>query len=93
MTGTAEVPADEHWTKLALCAGHPEKNWWFPEDYLDADAVKAIAICRVCPVSSECLNFAITTGQGEGVWGGDSDSVSNQRFLLARLGPLIWWDA
>ena len=58
MKGTADVP--EHWIKLALCAGHPEKNCWFPEDYHDADAVKAIAICRVCPVSGQAEGRRLT---------------------------------
>ena len=57
------------WRESALCAGHPERDWWFPNDPEDG-AARAVAICRACPVQAECRNFAITTGQTEGVWGG-----------------------
>jgi WhiB family transcriptional regulator, redox-sensing transcriptional regulator len=52
---------------------HPERNWWFPEDP-DHDAARAVAICMACPVRAECLNYAITTDQSEGVWGGTTPS-------------------
>jgi WhiB family transcriptional regulator, redox-sensing transcriptional regulator len=68
-----------NWRHLALCSGHPERGCWFPDD--DGDPVKAVAICRVCPVRAECLDFAITTGQSEGVWGGATPS---QRRRMAR---------
>lgn len=69
MTDTAAVTAEkEHWRKRALCAGHPERACWFPED--EEATARAIAICRVCPVRAECLTFAIDTRQSEGVWGG-----------------------
>lgn len=31
---------------------------------------EAKAICARCPVSSDCLNFALQTGQDYGIWGG-----------------------
>ena len=34
---------------------------------------RAKAVCRTCPVRSECLDFAITTNQEFGVWGGASE--------------------
>ncbi|MDB5185641.1 MAG: regulatory protein [Candidatus Saccharibacteria bacterium] len=34
------------------------------------EAKGPIAICRRCPVTSECLNEALKTGQRYGVWGG-----------------------
>ena len=80
MVNTA-VMTDVHWTKMALCAGHPERGRWFPEDYYSAATEKPIAICRVRPVSSECLNYAITTGQPDGIWGGTTPS---QRRSLRR---------
>jgi WhiB family redox-sensing transcriptional regulator len=33
----------------------------------------AKAVCRRCPVSAECLNWALTSGQDAGVWGGMSE--------------------
>jgi WhiB family redox-sensing transcriptional regulator len=29
--------------------------------------------CRRCPVSTECLNWALASGQDAGVWGGMSE--------------------
>jgi WhiB family transcriptional regulator, redox-sensing transcriptional regulator len=74
MSRSTDLVSDVHWTKLALCAGHPERGWWFPEYYCDKDVARAVAICRACPVRTDCLNFAITTGQSEGVWGGTTPS-------------------
>lgn len=31
---------------------------------------EAKAVCRRCPVATECLVFALRTGQDAGVWGG-----------------------
>lgn len=78
---TAEGTTEDHWTTLALCASHPEKRLWFPDDYHDAEAAIAVAICRVCPVNAECLDYALTTGQPEGVWGGTTPS---ERRRIAR---------
>lgn len=33
-------------------------------------AAKAKALCAVCPVQQECLDFALDTGQRFGIWGG-----------------------
>jgi WhiB family redox-sensing transcriptional regulator len=35
---------------------------------------EAKAVCRRCPVSSACLNYALTTGQNDGVWGGMTEA-------------------
>jgi WhiB family redox-sensing transcriptional regulator len=34
------------------------------------DAASAKAICSTCPVAAPCLEFALTTNQEYGVWGG-----------------------
>ena len=70
MSGTAESIPENHWRNRGLCAGHPERECWFPEEYSGAAAARAIAICQACPVRVECLEFAIKTRQSEGVWGG-----------------------
>jgi WhiB family redox-sensing transcriptional regulator len=35
---------------------------------------KAIKICERCPIKTECLNFAITYGIKEGIWGGKTST-------------------
>jgi len=34
---------------------------------------EAKAICRRCDVLQECLDWAVSSGQGAGVWGGMSE--------------------
>ncbi|MGH6745829.1 WhiB family transcriptional regulator [Novosphingobium sp.] len=34
---------------------------------------EAKAICSTCPVITECLGWALDTGQHDGVWGGKSE--------------------
>jgi WhiB family redox-sensing transcriptional regulator len=61
-----------NWRRQALCAGHPDRGAWFAEDAQAAR--RAMAVCRACPVRSECLAFAIGTRQNEGIWGGATPS-------------------
>ncbi len=43
----------------------------------------AKAVCRMCPVRDHCLEFALKTGQTEGVWGGTSEA-ERRRIRRAR---------
>ena len=40
-------------------------------------------VCRGCPVARECLDWALSTGQDSGVWGGMSE---DERRDLKRRG-------
>lgn len=55
--------------KEAACVGQ-NPAWWFPErgqnDILDL----ALSICGQCPIKTECLAFALCTGEDQGIWGG-----------------------
>jgi WhiB family redox-sensing transcriptional regulator len=44
--------------------------------------VEALALCAVCSVRSECLEYAIEFNQHWGVWGGLTE---RQRFALKRV--------
>jgi WhiB family transcriptional regulator, redox-sensing transcriptional regulator len=49
---------------------------------------EAKAICGRCPVREACLSFALSTGQGEGIWGGlTSDERRRQRASAAGRTP------
>ncbi|MGW0532339.1 WhiB family transcriptional regulator [Streptomyces sp. NPDC003032] len=48
----------------------------------DLDAAKQI--CARCPVSGECLAWALSTGQASGVWGG---TCEEERAALNRRTP------
>lgn len=44
----------------------------------------AKAICHRCPVTEECLRFALATGQDYGIWGG---LTADERRALRRHRP------
>lgn len=46
---------------------------------------QAKAVCRRCPVSDECLQWALASGENSGVWGGLSEE---ERRAVKRLGGL-----
>ncbi|MBZ8176894.1 WhiB family transcriptional regulator [Corynebacterium poyangense] len=46
-----------------------------------AQIAKAKIVCNRCPVTSQCLRWALETGQDAGVWGGMSE---DERRALKR---------
>lgn len=67
------------WTRQAACAG-TDPNLWFPEKAGDS-IPEAKAICARCPVSDECLAYAIRWTIQYGIWGGLN---TRQRNRLGR---------
>lgn len=47
---------------------------------------EAKTVCRRCPVSSECLSWALASGQDAGVWGGMSE---DERRAMKRRNARI----
>lgn len=64
------------WRDHAACAGEPT-HFFFPEDKRIEKAFRmtAVAICAVCPVKAECLEYALSfnTNDLQGIWGGMSE--------------------
>ncbi|WP_411095938.1 WhiB family transcriptional regulator [Streptomyces sp. 020-2-3H-GM] len=58
---------DLSWQESALCA-QTDPDAHFPEVGGSARAAKKT--CLACDVRSECLAYALDTGQRHGVWGG-----------------------
>ena len=58
------------WQDNANCKG-ANANLFFPER--GASTRTAKGICRECQVRGACLEFAITTGEKFGIWGGLSE--------------------
>lgn len=51
---------------------------------------EAKAVCRRCPVQAQCLNWALTSGQDFGVWGGLSETERRAvRQRNARTGARV----
>lgn len=53
-------------------------DWWFPTEVRGVAATK---LCGGCPVINECLAYALTNPEVEGIWGGTTD---NGRAILRR---------
>ncbi|MBA2336901.1 MAG: WhiB family transcriptional regulator [Acidimicrobiia bacterium] len=58
------------WQDLANCRG-ADPDLFFPER--GASTRTAKSICRQCSVRTECLEFAITSSEKFGIWGGLSE--------------------
>jgi len=73
---------DQPWAEDALCA-QTDPELFFPEK--GGSTREAKAICALCFVAAECLDYALTTGERFGVWGGFSE---RERRALASTGPI-----
>jgi WhiB family transcriptional regulator, redox-sensing transcriptional regulator len=75
--------ADYGWRAHALCRD-TDPELFFPIGTTGAALVQieqARAVCRQCPVQADCLEFALTTNQDSGIWGGTSEE---ERRVLRR---------
>ena len=74
------------WVTDAACRGEPPATF-FPERErgVDVNAVlwRARAVCNSCPVSVECLHYALADPELEGVWAGTT--TRERRDLRLRL--------
>jgi WhiB family redox-sensing transcriptional regulator len=65
----------EEWRELGSCR-QLDTALFFPIGQTGEAEVKiarAKKVCVTCPVRQQCLEFAITTNQEYGVWGGHSE--------------------
>ena len=69
------------WWLAAECVHHADEVNFFPER--GESGRQAKAICAVCPVRPQCLEFGLRTGSS-GVWGGLTD---RERRELRRAQP------
>ena len=68
------------WQRNASCVG-PDSSIFYPPT--DREAGRAKAVCAECPVRQDCLEFALTVREKEGVWGGLT-AVERQRLVRRR---------
>jgi WhiB family transcriptional regulator, redox-sensing transcriptional regulator len=71
------------WRHHALCRDE-DPELFFPIGTTGPAALQveeAKAVCRRCPVVTDCLQWALDTGQDAGVWGGLSE---DERRALKR---------
>ena len=68
------------WRDAAACREWTGVDFFpFSEDIQAIRRVKEV--CSMCPVTEDCLAFAIETRQGDGVWGG---LTTKERVYLRR---------
>jgi WhiB family transcriptional regulator, redox-sensing transcriptional regulator len=64
------------WRADAKCRETGDPELYFPVGHSNADLKqidKAKTVCKRCPVSAACLDWAISTGQDHGIWGGKTE--------------------
>ena len=73
------------WRHSALCRDE-DPELFFPIGTTGPAAMQieeAKTVCRRCPVTTDCLTWALETSQDAGVWGGLSE---DERRALKRRG-------
>lgn len=81
------LPTD--WQQHGLCRVE-DATVFFPPGHFEhkpereAREAKAKAICARCPVRAQCLDWALTTREPHGVWGGLSESDRKQVLMGRR---------
>ncbi|MEV4333477.1 WhiB family transcriptional regulator [Streptomyces sp. NPDC049597] len=69
------APATYNWRDLSACT-EEEPDLFFPIGTTGPavfQVEQAKAVCRRCPVTAICLDWALQHGEDEGVWGGTSE--------------------
>jgi len=72
------------WKEQASCKGMLET--FFPKRGENKTVNRAKAVCSICPVQEECLNYALENGDVHGVWGGKSERQRRAIRRNIRLG-------
>lgn len=68
---------EEDWRQYAACQDADDADLWFPvgtSTFARRQEAQAKAVCGRCPVQTECLSWALDSGQGTGIWGGLSEA-------------------
>jgi len=71
-----DIGTDLTWRDRARCLS-AEPGLFFPAGETGLESAKieaAKAVCRVCPVREDCLQFALETKQDDGIWGGTTEA-------------------
>lgn len=72
--------ADYTWRDQAMCRD-TDPELFFPIGTTGQallQIAKAKSVCCQCPVTVECLEFALETNQDTGIWGGNSEDERRQ---------------
>jgi WhiB family redox-sensing transcriptional regulator len=78
-----EVPKPDRWRHEASCRS-VDPDLFFPVGTTGMaleQIESAKEVCTLCPVNRQCLEYALTTNQDSGIWGGTSE---DERRVLRR---------
>lgn len=76
----AALPKAPPWMAEALCA-QVDPDGFFPEKGGGTRAMKRV--CAQCPVTEQCLRYALDRDESHGVWGGKS-ATERRKLVRAR---------
>ncbi|MFI7498655.1 WhiB family transcriptional regulator [Streptomyces sp. NPDC049687] len=77
------------WLRSAACVGE-DPELFFPVGTTGPalrDVADAKRVCARCPVTTDCLAFALGSGQTSGVWGGTGEGERAELLRTARQDP------
>lgn len=84
----APILANWDWQMRAACRGLSTdlffKSDAEPRSRKHSREAEAKAVCAVCPVVAQCLNWAFSVGEHHGVWGGMSADERAERWTRRR---------
>ncbi len=75
---------DRTWQPIASCSGS-HSHLFFPPNVTERKEererreIRAKSVCKVCPVGSECLEYAMTIREPYGIWGGLTETERRQQ--------------
>jgi WhiB family redox-sensing transcriptional regulator len=81
------------WQLRAACRGE-DSSYFFAPSYFekrrekDAREAVAKAICRICPVLDECLEYSLDVREGHGIWGGLNE-MERRALLRQRAAEAV----
>lgn len=73
---------DGAWRSRGACSGL-DTAVFYPASEIDEDAEEAKAVCAMCTVRQQCLDYALENREHEGVWGGATER-ERRRILRQR---------
>ncbi|MGI9118782.1 MAG: WhiB family transcriptional regulator [Acidimicrobiales bacterium] len=81
------------WMARAACRDHPEVDFFpdAPRRGTPPNVAPALAVCKRCPVSYQCLEFAEENGEAGGIWGGLAARQRRAKERGAGVGGLPEW--
>ena len=75
------------WRAEAACVGQPPDLWIPGVGAGNSQASdEAVAICRSCPVATQCAEHALTQPEHYGIWGGTTQEERKNVLGMVRCG-------